>query len=112
MTEVIPEPVNADQQVAHRAPRQGPPTVHQPEAEESRWIGLAILGGLLAWLGIAAGWEYIVVVLALAKGFPAFGAVLRALFFNPVGLLVLVGGIVTIVALRRRTPARQGKHPE
>lgn len=65
MTEVIPEAVNAAQEVAHRAPRQGPPTVQQPEAEENRWLGLAILGGLLAWLGIAAGWEYIVVVLSL-----------------------------------------------
>ena len=65
MTEVIPEAVNAAQEVAHRAPRQGPPTVQQPEVEENRWLGLAILGGLLAWLGIAAGWEYIVVVLSL-----------------------------------------------
>ncbi len=65
MTEVIPEAVNAAEDVAHRAPRQGPPTVQQPEIEENRWVGLAILGGLLAWLGIAAGWEYIVVVLAL-----------------------------------------------
>ena len=65
MTEVIPEAATPASDVAQRAPRQGPPTVHQPETEESRWLGLAILGGLLAWLGIAAGWEYIVVVLSL-----------------------------------------------
>ena len=47
MTEVIPEPT-ADE-VAHRAPRQGPPTVQTPEAEQNRWLGLAVLGGLLAW---------------------------------------------------------------
>ena len=65
MTEVIPEAVNTADDVAHRAPRQGAPSVQQPETEESRWLGLAVLGGLLAWLGIGAGWEYIVVVLSL-----------------------------------------------
>ncbi len=49
-------------------PRRGTPRQVAPASDadgESRWIGLVALVALLAWLGLAAGWEYIVVVLAL-----------------------------------------------
>jgi membrane-associated protease RseP (regulator of RpoE activity) len=42
----------------------GRPDVAEPD-EQSRLVGVAVLVALLAWLGIAAGWAYIVVVLAL-----------------------------------------------
>ena len=63
MTEVIPQPSDAASppERDRRTPQVQPPA----ETEESRWIGITVLAGLLAWLGIAAGWEYIVVVLAL-----------------------------------------------
>ncbi len=49
-------------------PRRGTPRPVAPAGEgdeEGRWVGVAALGGLLFWLGVAAGWEYVVVVLAL-----------------------------------------------
>ncbi len=33
-----------------------------PPDEQSSWLGVVVLAGLLAWLTIAAGWEYLVVV--------------------------------------------------
>ena len=33
--------------------------------EQNSWIGVLVLGFLLAWLTVTAGWEYLVVVLAL-----------------------------------------------
>jgi membrane-associated protease RseP (regulator of RpoE activity) len=64
MTEVIPEaPVAATEQRPVVPARHRKPPVE--DVEESRWLGLAVLVGLIAFLGVAAGWEYIVVVLLL-----------------------------------------------
>lgn len=62
MTEVISEPTSEPQPPARD---RRTPQVQEPEETENRWLGLAVLGGLMAWLAIAAGWEYIVVVLLL-----------------------------------------------
>jgi hypothetical protein len=46
----------------------------------------------------------IAILLAIGKGFPQFGRALAFLILNPVGLLLIIGGI-TWVALRRRRKA-------
>ncbi len=69
MSEVIEETAADGEEVAVSA--EGPqrvsadkPGVTEPD-EQSRLVGVGVLVALLAWLGIAAGWAYIVVVLAL-----------------------------------------------
>ena len=42
------------------------------------------------------------IILAIGKGFPQFGAVLRSLLFNPLGLVLLAGGILAIILFRMR----------
>ena len=40
-------------------------------------------------------------IFALGKGFPGFGAVLRGLLFNPIGILCIIGLVFGIVILRK-----------
>ena len=55
----------------------------------------------------------IAIILALAKGFPAFGHVLRGLFLNPLGLALLAGVAIFVVLRRgRRTVVGDGKESE
>ena len=42
------------------------------------------------------------VIFALGKGFPGFGAVLRGLLFNPIGILCIIGLVFWILVLRTR----------
>lgn len=64
MTEVIEDaglPGAANFDAGPTNPTPVPPV----DAEESRWVGMAVLAGLIAWLTLAAGWEYLVVVFLL-----------------------------------------------
>lgn len=67
MTEVVQEVATAVTETGSLVPPRGAPTTVESVITEAggSWRGVAVLVGLLAWLGIAAGWEYIVVVLSL-----------------------------------------------
>ncbi|MGI9624490.1 MAG: M50 family metallopeptidase, partial [Acidimicrobiales bacterium] len=54
MSEVVPERGESKEDVAPIEP-----TV---PGTENRWVGILALAGLLGWLWVAAGWEYVVVV--------------------------------------------------
>ena len=70
MTEVIPEVSAAvAETTAMKAPANGSAPADASKGAESdeqnSVLGLAVLFGLLGWLWIAAGWEFVVVVLTL-----------------------------------------------
>lgn len=47
------------------------------------------------------------VLFAISKGFPAFGRVLAAIVFNPIGLLALAGVTIWVIVLRNRAAERK-----
>jgi hypothetical protein len=49
----------------------------------------------------------VLVIFAIAKGFPAFGKVLAFLLFNPIGLISIAGLIIWMIVLRNRAIARK-----
>ncbi|MFV2039261.1 MAG: site-2 protease family protein, partial [Acidimicrobiales bacterium] len=67
MSEVVEEAGTAQVEAGANASTPGQTPAAVPSAAETggSWRGIAVLAALMAWLGIAAGWEYIVVVLAL-----------------------------------------------
>jgi membrane-associated protease RseP (regulator of RpoE activity) len=64
MTEVTDQ-VGAPAAAGFDLPPPRSQSVAPAESDDSRWPGIALLVGLLAWLAIAAGWEYLVVVFLL-----------------------------------------------
>ncbi len=47
------------------------------------------------------------VIFAIAKGFPQFGQILRAVLLNPIGLIGLAGFVFVLIVLRKRAAGRR-----